>query len=103
MAYPTTVHGNPHDIYIYIWGVGPWEALFVVSQKWVPFPTALVAMTCFCGVREDQGCQGHVQWWVLEVYVGPVIECIYFIVGFTFEPLAKRKMYPKSTPVSMTF
>ena len=39
-VYPTTsvIQGNP----LLIWGVGLWEALFVVSQKW-SFPTALVA------------------------------------------------------------
>ena len=36
---PTSViHGYP----LFIWGVGLWEALFVVSQKWIPFPTALL-------------------------------------------------------------
>ena len=26
---------------LFIWGLSLWEALFVVSQKWIPFPTAL--------------------------------------------------------------
>ena len=28
----------------FIWGVSLWEALFVVSQKWIPFPTALLSL-----------------------------------------------------------
>ena len=29
---------------LFIWGLVFGEALFVVSQKWVPFPTALIAL-----------------------------------------------------------
>ena len=31
---------------LYIWGVGLWEALFVVSQRWIPFPTFGSSTSC---------------------------------------------------------